>query len=94
MTKEQFENLQINDYIYYYIYNRNIIIKNKIIAKGYNEYNDTILYDIGDECGVYEINFNSIVFLTEKECLQYYIKNGYIKELREKYGEKYVEYFI
>ena len=95
MTKEQFENLNINNHIYYYSFNSNTIIKNKITAKYNNTYyDDTILYIIKNDYGEREINFSSIVFLTEKECLQYYIKNGYIKELREKYGKKYPEYFI
>ena len=95
MTKEQFENLDINDYIYYYSFNSNTILKNKITAKYNNTYyDDTILYIIKNDYGEREINFNSIVFLTEKECLQYYINNGYRKELSEEYAEKYVEYFI
>ena len=94
MTKEQFENLQINDYVYYYSSNSNIIMKNKITAKYNNSYDSTISYTIKNDCAEYEINFISIVFLTEKECLQYWVKDGYRKELREKYGKKYVEYFI
>ncbi len=93
MTKEQFDNLKMIDYIYYYSFN-NTIIKNKITAKYNNLYNNTTSYIIKNDRGEQEINFYSIVFLTEKECLQYYIKNGYRKELREKYGEKYPEYFI
>ncbi len=94
MTKEQFDNLDINDCIYYYSSNRNTIIKNKITSKYNNPYdNTTPLYRIKNDCGEFEINFNSIVFLTEKECLQYHI-TGCRKELREKYGKKYIEYFI
>ena len=93
MTKEQFKNLGIKDYIYYCSFN-NTIIKSKITAKYNNLYNNTISYIIKNDRGELEINFNSIVFLTEKECLQYYINNGYRKELSEEYGKKYPEYFI
>ena len=78
MTKEQFENLEINDYIYHCRFN-NIIIKSKITEKCYNEYDDSISYIIKNDSGEQEIDFNSIVFLTEKECLQYYIENGHRK---------------
>ena len=63
-----------------------------------NQYKDLnlivkIIEMIGDFNIKYKVNKDSLIFLSEIECLNYSISN-WKEELREKYGEKYPEYFI
>ena len=102
IAEDKFNNLQINDIIYFYDDINNVIKGVKISGITYNtmRYSTDKRYKIiemiemiGDFNIKYKVNKDSLIFLSEIDCLNYSISN-WKEELREKYGEKYPEYFI
>ena len=96
ISEEEFNNLQINDIIYFYDDINNVIKGVKITDITHKYSTDKrykIIEMIGDFNIKYKVNKDSLIFLSEIECLNYSISN-WKEELREKYGEKYPEYFI
>ena len=99
ISEDKFNNLQINDIIYFYDDINNVIKGVKITGITYKTMGYSmdkrykIIEMIGDFNIKHKVNRDSLIFLSEIECLKYSISN-WKEELREKYGEKYPEYFI
>ena len=102
IAEDKFNNLQINDIIYFYDDINNVIKGVKITGITYKTIGYSIdkkykiiemIEMIGDFNIKHKVNKDSLIFLSEIECLNYSISN-WKEELREKYGEKYPEYFI
>ena len=97
ITANEFENLKEGDFIYWYDRINNIIRCDKIIKTIINvtahKQKVEIIELVNSNNINYSLSINSLIFLTESECFLYYV-NDYKEKLRNKYAEKYPEYYI